>query len=190
MTGQTLCNRRITVESHVQEASNILRRNIQFLRYCSRLDQGVAWWMQCNACMLSLSGHRLFPRITPDLLDAAAKEAGSYLESSVKDTGRIVYHYNPRSDYEPFGYSLPRHAGTLFSMATLYATAPTDVLLDAMKLSMGYLKERIKDCPHPVQSRRQREVRRRLRTRQPLHFAAGRQLHDGLGHCPVLARDW
>jgi hypothetical protein len=94
-------------------------------------------------------GHRLFPRITPEIVNEAAEMAGSYLESSVKDTGRFVYHYNPRSDYEPFGYSLPRHAGALYAMATLYATAPTEILLDSMKLGMGYLKEQIKDCPIP-----------------------------------------
>jgi hypothetical protein len=94
-------------------------------------------------------GHRMFPIITADLVLNAAKEAGSYLASSVKDTGRMVYKYNPRSDYEPFGYSLGRHAGTLYSMACLYSVAPNDFLLDSVKLGMNYLKMQIQDFPVP-----------------------------------------
>jgi len=94
-------------------------------------------------------GHQLFPRITPELVFDAAKEAGAYLSSAVKETGRMVYKYNPRSDYEPFGYSLARHAGTIYSMACLYKVAPNDFLLESMKLSMNYLTAQIQDCPIP-----------------------------------------
>ena len=94
-------------------------------------------------------GHRMFPIITADLVLNAAKEAGSYLASSVKDTGRMVYKYNPRSDYEPFGYNLGRHAGTIYSMACLYSVAPDEFLLDSLKLGMNYLKTQIQDCSVP-----------------------------------------
>jgi len=84
-----------------------------------------------------------------------AKEAGTYLATqAVKDqSGRQVYKYHPRSDYEPLlgGYNMARHAGTLYSMAMLYRQEKQPRLQDSMALTLRYLLSTIQDCPIPNQ---------------------------------------
>eukprot|EP00545_Synedropsis_sp_CCMP1620_P011318 CAMPEP_0119015296 /NCGR_PEP_ID=MMETSP1176-20130426/10755_1 /TAXON_ID=265551 /ORGANISM="Synedropsis recta cf, Strain CCMP1620" /LENGTH=684 /DNA_ID=CAMNT_0006968575 /DNA_START=51 /DNA_END=2108 /DNA_ORIENTATION=+ len=95
-------------------------------------------------------GHRLYPELTPQLLKDRSKDAGAHLAQIVKDTGRQVYKYNPRSDYEPFGYNLTRHAGTLYAMARIFRWWQDSYLKQSMKLTLGYLKQSIQDCPLPL----------------------------------------
>ena len=72
-------------------------------------------------------GHRTIPeQLTSQLLKEAAREAGHYLGLSVHSDGRMVYKYKPRSDIEPLGYHLVRHAGTVYSMAKLYKKLHVD----------------------------------------------------------------
>jgi hypothetical protein len=95
-------------------------------------------------------GHRMYDTLTPQLLMNRAKDSGAYLAQIVKDTGRQVYRYNPRSDYEPFGYNLTRHAGTLYAMARIFRWWQDSYLKQSMKLTLDYLKQSIQDCPLPL----------------------------------------
>jgi hypothetical protein len=95
-------------------------------------------------------GHRTYDQLSPQLLMDRAKDAGSYLAQIVKDTGRQVYRYNPRSDYEPFGYNFSRHAGSLYAMARIFRWWQDSYLKQSMKLTLDYLKQSIQDCPLPL----------------------------------------
>lgn len=95
-------------------------------------------------------GHRLYDSLTSKLLVSRAKDAGTYLAQSVKDTGRQVYRYNPRSDYEPFGYNLSRHAGSLYAMARVFRLWQDAHLKQSMQRTLDYLKQSIQDCPLPL----------------------------------------
>lgn len=95
-------------------------------------------------------GHRMYDDLSPQLLMDRSKDAGAHLAQIVKDTGRQVYKYNPRSDYEPFGYNLTRHAGTLYAMARIFRWWQDAYLKQSMKLTLGYLRQSIQDCPLPL----------------------------------------
>jgi hypothetical protein len=94
-------------------------------------------------------GHRMYPKLTPELLNDRIKAAGAYMAHIVKDSGRQVYKYYPRSDYEPFGYNLTRHAGALYAMAVIYRQWKDSFLKQSMKLTLDYLKNTIQTCPIP-----------------------------------------
>mmetsp|Transcript_1678 Transcript_1678/g.2471 ORF Transcript_1678/g.2471 Transcript_1678/m.2471 type:complete len:717 (+) Transcript_1678:107-2257(+) len=99
-------------------------------------------------------GHRM--STLPELVDNngslllnRAKDAGGYLAQIVKDSGRQVYKYHPRSDYEPLGYNMARHAGTLYAMTIVYRNWNEKYLEESMRLSLDYLAKTIEDCPIP-----------------------------------------
>eukprot|EP00547_Thalassionema_nitzschioides_P009956 CAMPEP_0194228880 /NCGR_PEP_ID=MMETSP0156-20130528/43596_1 /TAXON_ID=33649 /ORGANISM="Thalassionema nitzschioides, Strain L26-B" /LENGTH=646 /DNA_ID=CAMNT_0038961403 /DNA_START=49 /DNA_END=1989 /DNA_ORIENTATION=+ len=100
-------------------------------------------------------GHRLFEKLTHGLLIEAAKEAGDYLSRNVYKDGKMLYVYRPRSNSEPSDYSLTRHAGTVFSMASLYQEYPNKKLLDATKQALEFLLTFVNDCPLPYEPKRQ-----------------------------------
>jgi hypothetical protein len=95
-------------------------------------------------------GHRLYETLSPSLLWDRANATGAYLAQIVKDTGRQVYRYNPRSDYEPFGYNLNRHAGTLYAMARIFRSWQDSYLKVSMSRTLAYLKQSVQDCPLPL----------------------------------------
>lgn len=94
-------------------------------------------------------GHRLFEKLTHTLLMQAAERAGDYLARNVHENGKMVYLYRPRSDSETNEYGLTRHAGTVYSMATLYKEYRNENLRMAMKRSLDYMMTFIRDCPLP-----------------------------------------
>ena len=92
-------------------------------------------------------GHRTYGTFTPDDLLSAAINGGDYLIDSVKDDGRFVYSYLPKSDQESEDYNILRHAGTIYAMADLYQETGDQRLLDAMKRAVGFLGTYIRRCP-------------------------------------------
>lgn len=106
--------------------------------------------MSAKAQYKLFHGHRVYDTLTSKLLVSRAKDTGAYLAQIVKDTGRQVYRYNPRSDYEPFGYNLSRHAGTLYAMARIFRLWQDSNLSKSMERTLGYLKQSIQDCPIPL----------------------------------------
>lgn len=106
-----------------------------------------------NALIL-YHGHRTYS--LPELVDNNgllllnhAQDAARYLAQSVKDSGRQVYKYHPRSDYEPFGYNMARHAGSLYAMSLAYRNFKDNYLKESMRLTLTYLTKTVEDCPIP-----------------------------------------
>lgn len=89
-------------------------------------------------------GHRLFQRVTPDDLRAAADAAGAYLVRSVTETGRFQYSYRLDIDEVPREYNIVRHAGTIWSMLDLYRDTKDEDLLAAIDRAMRYLLAQIR----------------------------------------------
>jgi len=94
-----------------------------------------------------LHTHDTYTEVTPTSLLEAAKNGADYLARSVKEGGRLVYEYFPRSDEEPNEYNLTRHAGVVYAMAVLYQLHPDPFLLESMTLALDYLKGQSRSCP-------------------------------------------
>jgi hypothetical protein len=65
-------------------------------------------------------GHRMYDELSPDILRDATIDAGEYMAYSVEKDGTMTYEYLPRSDDEPAGYNLTRHAAAVYAMCCLY----------------------------------------------------------------------
>lgn len=89
-------------------------------------------------------GHRLFERVTPDDLRAAANAAGAYLARSVTETGRFDYSYRLDTDEVPHDYNIVRHAGTIWSMVDFHRDTRDDEQLAAIDRAMRYLLAQIR----------------------------------------------
>mmetsp|Transcript_17908 Transcript_17908/g.26501 ORF Transcript_17908/g.26501 Transcript_17908/m.26501 type:complete len:647 (-) Transcript_17908:1938-3878(-) len=94
-------------------------------------------------------GHNLFHELTPELLYESARMAGDYLARQTHIDGTMVFRYRPRSDTEPDDdYNLARHAGTAYSIASLYSSYKSPELLSALKASLDYLvNQKLVVCP-------------------------------------------
>ena len=84
-------------------------------------------------------GHRLFRKITRDEMRSAALAGGQYLTRAVKEDGKFVYSYLPKTDAVADQYNILRHAGTLYSMLELYDLAGDAALLEATERALDYL---------------------------------------------------
>mmetsp|Transcript_28854 Transcript_28854/g.43571 ORF Transcript_28854/g.43571 Transcript_28854/m.43571 type:complete len:643 (+) Transcript_28854:144-2072(+) len=100
-------------------------------------------------------GHRLFEKLTHGLLLEAAIEAGNYLSRHVREDGKMLYIYQPRSDSESTDYSLTHHAGAVYSMASLHQEYPDKQLQGATKQALEFLLSFVHDCPLPFDPKRQ-----------------------------------
>ncbi len=76
---------------------------------------------------------------TPDELLSSAINGGDYLIEAVKQDGRFVYAYLPKTDSESESYNILRHAGTIYAMADLYTETGDPLLLDAIERAVAYL---------------------------------------------------
>lgn len=95
-------------------------------------------------------GHRTYNTFTPDQLLASAVNGGEYLIDAVKEDGRFVYAYLPKSDSESESYNILRHAGTIYAMADLYQETGDARLLDAIERAIGFLGTYMRRCPVPA----------------------------------------
>ncbi len=91
-------------------------------------------------------GHRLFNRLTPELLLEAARLGGEYLARSVKADGSFVYSYRPKTDDVPNKYNVVRPAGTVYSLLELYQVPGAQELRDAAERAIGYLRRAARPC--------------------------------------------
>jgi hypothetical protein len=94
-------------------------------------------------------GHRMYDELSPDILRDATIDAGEYMASNVEEDGTMVYKYLPRSDYEPDGYNLTRHAAALYAMCCLYSKWQDPELLTGIKYAMEHLVQHVQSCPVP-----------------------------------------
>jgi len=84
-------------------------------------------------------GHRLFRKPTRDEMRSAALAGGQYLTRAVKEDGKFVYSYLPKTNEVADQYNILRHAGTLYSMLELYDLAGDSALLEATQRTLDYL---------------------------------------------------
>jgi len=94
-------------------------------------------------------GHRLYPEITPQVLETATVDAGEYMAVSVEEDNTFMYNYMPRSDFEPSGYNLTRHAAAIYALSWLYSRWDNAELLEGIKKAMTHLLEHVQPCSIP-----------------------------------------
>lgn len=94
-------------------------------------------------------GHRMYDEITPEVLRSATIRAGEYMAMSVDDDKTFVYNYLPRSDYEPSGYNLTRHAAAIFVLSRLFSKWEDAELLDGLKAAIQHLLSHAEMCAIP-----------------------------------------
>ena len=97
-------------------------------------------------------GHRMYNDVSPEVLQDAIIDAGEYMADSVDADGTMTYMYNPRSDLEPPGYDLTRHAAAIYAMSCMYAKWKDPELLEGMKAAMDYLVKHVHECQVPHRS--------------------------------------
>lgn len=98
-------------------------------------------------------GHRMYEKITPQVLHTAMTKAGEYLAQSVADdTKKFVYTYSARGDNEPEGYSLADHAAAVYTMTRLYSEWNDPKLLHGLQKAMEHLLAHVQLCSVPGDS--------------------------------------
>jgi hypothetical protein len=78
-------------------------------------------------------------QLNSDILIESAQLAGEYLIRTVKDTGRFIYMYDAQTDRINSSYNILRHAGTTYSMLSLYGITGDKELLSASERAIQYL---------------------------------------------------
>ncbi|MCB9553170.1 MAG: hypothetical protein H6705_15085 [Myxococcales bacterium] len=82
----------------------------------------------------------------------AAIEGGDFVLRQIRDDGRFHYQYHPLRDRHSTGaeYSIPRHAGTVYSLALLYGLTGHDRFKTGAEAAMRWLVERLPpECGAP-----------------------------------------
>jgi hypothetical protein len=95
-------------------------------------------------------GHRMYDEITQQVLKDAITAAGKYMVDSVEDDKTFMYNYLPRSDSEPSGYNLTRHAAAVFALSWLYSKWEDPELLERTNMAMEHLLSHVEtySIPH------------------------------------------
>lgn len=75
------------------------------------------------------------------LLNTACAGA-SYLQRTLRKTGKFTYIYDPKSDEAPKKYNILRHAGTAYSMLEVYEKTQDKNLLAAAKNALDFLMKK------------------------------------------------
>ncbi|MCM1335841.1 MAG: hypothetical protein NC084_05075 [Bacteroides sp.] len=75
----------------------------------------------------------------PEGLTELMKMSSAYLGGLVGEDGRFIYGYYPIANTEIEGYSIIRHAGTVWNMVLQYDVTRDPTLLKAIDRAMGYL---------------------------------------------------
>lgn len=96
-----------------------------------------------HACRLldgaaNTTGRRDFPTDPEGLLELASLSSG-YLSGLTEPSGKFLYGYYPINDEEIGGYSIIRHAGTIWNMVLQYDMTRDEELLRSIDRAIGYL---------------------------------------------------
>jgi hypothetical protein len=87
---------------------------------------------------------------------AAAIAGGDFVLRQIMPDGRFHYQYFPLADRHPdprrSQYSLPRHAGTVYSLALLYGLTGLDRFKTGAERAIAWLDGRIPNCGGPDQA--------------------------------------
>jgi hypothetical protein len=82
--------------------------------------------------------------IDPDLLLRALRAGADYLTRATEKDGRFNYKYDPVTDTKLKGYSMLRHAGTIYAMMCAFDEQHDPAVLEAAKRAIGYMKGHFK----------------------------------------------
>lgn len=96
-----------------------------------------------HACRLldgaaNTTGRRDFPTDPAGLLELSEMSSG-YLSGLIDPGGKFIYGYYPIGDEEIDGYSIIRHAGTVWNMVLQYDMTRDEALLQPIERAIGYL---------------------------------------------------
>ena len=105
---------------------------VRTFRTLSLFTDGRRTWPLCG-------GHRVAAPVEPQGLAEALQLAAEALLRASRRDGSFLYRYDPATDHEASGYSLPRHAGALWALVDLYALQRDRRLLDAAQRSIRKL---------------------------------------------------
>lgn len=83
-------------------------------------------------------GRREFPTGSDGLVELASLSSG-YLSGLTAPDGKFIYGYYPIGDEEIGGYSIIRHAGTVWNMVLQYDMTRDEALLRSIDRAIGYL---------------------------------------------------
>ncbi|MEM1114757.1 MAG: hypothetical protein AAGI11_22780 [Pseudomonadota bacterium] len=96
-------------------------------------------------------GHRAQPAWRePDAafhLEAAAVEAGAFLQTQLGSTGQFIYNYRPKTDREDSDYNILRHAGTTYALFELARLTGDARWRAAGESALAYLRRQFRACP-------------------------------------------
>ncbi|MBZ0271056.1 hypothetical protein K8I61_03400 [bacterium] len=81
----------------------------------------------------------MLPPLTTETVRAGAIANATYLAKAVNDEGRFNYIYYPELDKYDRGYSIVRHAGSVYGLFEAYNHFGDDAYFDAGRRSMDYL---------------------------------------------------
>ncbi|MEC4895019.1 MAG: hypothetical protein SAL07_08410 [Oscillatoria sp. PMC 1051.18] len=84
-------------------------------------------------------GHRLFDKLKPEQILAAAFDGGEYLTRAIEPNGKFVYIYRPKTNNVLNKYNILRHAGTIYSLLELYEVTQNKQFLATAETAIAYL---------------------------------------------------
>lgn len=107
-------------------------------------------WVEYNGAALPIDrGTTPSPYRGPQQWRRAARSGGTFIQRRLLDDGRFEIDYRPLSDQRPpagRNYSLPRHAGTAYSLAHLYGKTGDDSVLRSAESATGWIVGRLLPC--------------------------------------------
>ena len=87
----------------------------------------------------------LFDKVTPDLIEKAIRDGGDMLVRLQRGDGRFYYEYFPgNDDLNRNDYNLLRHAGTCYSLFSLYGATKDEKYLLAGRRGIDWLLKQMK----------------------------------------------
>jgi hypothetical protein len=93
----------------------------------------------------------------PEAWHSAALEAGEFILRQLRDDGRFHYTYDPYTDSHPDedsgDYNLPRHSGTIYSLALLYGFTGDRRYVEAAESAIEWLVTDLPDNCGALKSR-------------------------------------
>jgi len=104
-----------------------------------------SWVESPEGALPCLRGNTPPPAEGPEAWRAAAIAGGEFILRQIRDDGRFHYRYRPLTHRHPGGgdYSLPRHAGTIYSLALLYGHTRDGRFEAGARRAISWLEGRI-----------------------------------------------
>jgi len=105
------------------------------------------WIEHQGESLPAFRGNTALKELGPKAWRAAATAAGEYILRQIQEDGRFHYQYYPLRDhhppFNPRRYSLPRHAGTVYSLALLYGLTEDQRFKRGAERAIAWLSQQI-----------------------------------------------